>query len=269
MTINSATRSRKFVAGGASLGLATLLVTAAGVEQAAAVAEQPEFGNDAATCDVQESKTTFCAVKADEICGQFAYTQDAVSDNQQISKVFRKVVSVLCSSGVVEAAEPGDWTLRVSGDVENGFSATLGELSEEESESKVFTCACSNNPAGGNAIATADVEGIPIRDLLLKSHAAPNVNTVVVRCADGVEQTFPLDFLMGNDALIAYAANGEALSQSVGGTNQLWMGSAAGKYFARDVVEVRFEARSTVPESPSFAPTESEYVNRPNVGIDE
>lgn len=260
---------RKIVAGGASLGLAALLMAAGGADQAVASVEQSEINDVAATCDAQTSRSAFCAVKANEICGMFTYTQDAVSSNEQISNVFRKVVSVLCSNGVMETADPSAWTLQVSGNVENGFSATLGELSEDASDSKVFTCACSNNPAGGNAIATADVEGVSIRGLLVKSRPAPNVNAAVIRCADGMEQTFPLDYLIRNDALVAYAVNGESLSKSVGGANQLWMGSSAGRYFARDVVEVRFEALSVVPEAPSFEPNEFEYVNRPNIGIDE
>lgn len=73
---------------------------------------------------------------------------------------------------------------------------------------------------------------------------------------------------MARDALVTYRVNDEALSESVGGTNQLWIDSTAAKYFSRNIVAVEISSEDVVPAAPSDeAPNDGEYVNRPNVGV--
>ena len=62
--------------------------------------------------------------------------------------------------------------------------------------------------------------------------------------------------------------NGEGLSSSVGGTNQLWIDAAAAKYFTRNVVAIELTAQEVAPDTPGTedAP-DDQYVNRPNAGI--
>ena len=58
--------------------------------------------------------------------------------------------------------------------------------------------------------------------------------------------------------------NGEDLSASVGGNNQLWMTSTPASYFVRDVVEVLITAEEEAPATPGAG---FDYPNSPNVGI--
>lgn len=208
-------------------------------------------------------------VKLAEVLGQFSFTQDFVSSNEQIANVFKKHVVTMCSSPAAE--EPsniGEWKLTVGGDVDSAFTATLSELSEKGAQTKVMTCACSNNSAGGAAIINARVTGIPISQLALRAGISSDANAVVITASDGMQSTLPLSYVLKHNAMVVYDVNDADLSESVGGTNQLWLESSAGKYFTRDVVNIDFVSVQDAPAEPQFEAGEFEYVNRPNVGIE-
>ena len=68
-------------------------------------------------------------------------------------------------------------------------------------------------------------------------------------------------------SMIVYQLNGEPLSASVGGTNQLWLGSTSARYFASDVVEVRVTCEDEVPAIPGSPASGDHASNVPNVGV--
>ena len=67
--------------------------------------------------------------------------------------------------------------------------------------------------------------------------------------------------------MIVYQLNGEPLSASVGGTNQLWLGSTSARYFASDVVEVRVTCEDEAPAIPGSPASGDHASNVPNVGV--
>ena len=80
--------------------------------------------------------------------------------------------------------------------------------------------------------------------------------------------SLPLDYVLARHSVISYEINGETISSSMGGTNQLWIDSAAAKYFTRNIVEIRVTHEDVVPAAPgSEQAVDGEYVNRPNAGI--
>lgn len=207
-------------------------------------------------------------VEQASVQGVFTFDQSTLTGNDAISKVFRKAAGALCGAKDALADDVQDWSISVGGDVKQAFSATLEDLADEgSSERKIITCACSNNLPAGGAIATAEVEGVPVAELLERAGADRNVNTVTFVAADGLSSSLPLDYALEHGAVVAFDVNGESLERSVGGTNQLWIESASGRYFTRDIVQVCFTAEDEVPAAPEFTPTDDEYVNRPNVSV--
>lgn len=182
-----------------------------------------------------------------------------------IKNFFQRVSQAICGATVPLVADnPLGWQLSVSGDVESAFTASVGDLANEESTSKVMTCTCGGNPAGGRAIVTAGVTGIPVEHLLAKAGAEPGANAVTFVSADGTRQTFPLGYVVGRHAVLSYEINDEDLSASVGGSNQLWMTKTPANYFVRDVVEIVVSTEEVVPEAPGVA---DEHPNSPNAGV--
>ena len=210
--------------------------------------------------------------------GVFSYSQDAVASPQELARAFGGVDRVLCGAGEgLEAAEaPGQgqdaaqWQITVGGDgVEAAYTASLGDLAQDGSYRAVMGCTCLGNPADGRATANADVCGVTLSSILDKAGLAEGANTVTFVAADGTEESLPLSYVLQRMSLIVYEAGGEPLANSMGGVNPLWLGATAARYFTRDVVEIRVEARDAadVPAAPGTPEAGDAYVNRPNVGV--
>lgn len=200
-----------------------------------------------------------------EVAGEFTFDQTTITPNEVIKAFFQKATQAICGASTSIAADnPLGWQLSVSGDVQNAFTATVGDLANEESVNKVMTCTCGGNPAGGRAIITADVKGIPIDALLSRAGAEPGANALTFVSADGTEMTLPLAYVIGRHAVLSYEINDEDLSASVGGNNQLWMMKTPANYFVRDVVEVVVSTEEVAPEAPGV---NDEHPNSPNAGV--
>ena len=154
------------------------------------------------------------------------------------------------------------------GDVENAYTATLGQLAAEDEQTTIMGCACAGNTAGGAAVINAEVTGVPMATIIERAQPKAGVNTVTLVSEDGYRMSLPLDYVMARRALVVSEINGEGLTSSVGGTNQLWIDAAAAKYFTRNVVAIELTAQEVAPDTPGTedAP-DDQYVNRPNAGI--
>lgn len=229
--------------------------------------EQPS-----ASVDERASQDTYTVetVRADSVVGEFAYTQDEVTPNEAIKKNLGEASRYLCGASAAAEGEQGveDWVIAVGGAVEHEFSATFEELAQSERvQTQIMGCSCAGNPADGRASANAEVTGIPLRAIFDMAQPVDNANTVIVTSADGYKIALPLDYLTMRGGMLVFDVNGAPLAQSVGGTNQLWLGSTAASYFARDVVDIAFEERQTPPPSPNSDEARESYDNLPNIGI--
>ena len=254
---------KNLVAGGMAASLALSVAASSG----AALADAPqtvETANDAVLATV-ENMTSSLLVKANAAEGTFAFDQTTITPNTTIASTFRPATATLCSA-TTDFAEvnPLEWKLSVTGNVDNEFTATVDELAGEDSVQQTMTCTCGGNPADGRAIVTADVKGIPVTYLLDRAQAQAGVNTVTFVSSDGTEIAMPLSYVVAHHGVISYEVNGEDLSASVGGNNQLWLAGASANYFVRDIVEVRVTEEAEVPPAPGEG---MEYPNSPNVGI--
>lgn len=236
---------------------------------ALAVASEPVDGTSGAAegTEAQANGATVESAQVTEaaVAGEFAYDQTTITPNEVIAKFFQRATQALCGSTVDLAVDnPLGWELSVTGDVQNEFTESVGDLASEESVNKVMTCTCGGNPAGGAAIITADVKGIPIESLLARAGANPGANAVTFVSADGTEIVFPLGYVIGRHAVLSYQINDEDLSASVGGNNQLWMTKTPANYFVRDVVEIVVSTEDEAPANPGEG---DEHPNSPNVGV--
>ena len=252
-----------FVLAGAGLGTSTALAA----DAAASVAETAQ---QPAVAQVSAAPTAGMQ-QLDVVEGTFAFSQGNVTPTAQVRRAFADAARYLCASEYMPADEFGDalaWQLSVTSDTGTQMSATLGELAEDGAATITMGCSCSGNPAGGLASANVEVSGVTLASLMEQAGVTKAANTVTFTCADGYEVSLPLAYVTQRHALVAFSANGAPLSDSVGGTNQLWVGSTSARHFARDVVAVTFEARDAadIPAAPGTAGA-SEGVNLPNAGI--
>ena len=233
--------------------------------------EAPDAGvPDVAWTQVEaSSQTVESTVSVPRVQGEFSYNQTTLTPNSRIAQVFQKAANALCQASCeMTVTAPEDWAISVSGDVENAYTATLGQLAAEDEQTTIMGCACAGNTAGGAAVINAEVTGVPMATIIERAQPKAGVNTVTLVSEDGYRMSLPLDYVMARRALVVSEINGEGLSSSVGGTNQLWIDAAAAKYFTRNVVAIELTAQEVAPDTPGTedAP-DDQYVNRPNAGI--
>lgn len=231
---------------------------------AAQQVENPDVANPAVGEAAAECTMPATMVKAKAV-GTFSYDQGVVTPNATIKNTFQKATRTLCGAGVpLEVANPFDWEITVSGAVDDAYTAPVSELASDSSVQQKMTCTCGGNPAGGRAIITADVKGIPIEAILSRAGVQRDANAVTFISADGTEVMLPLGYVVGRHAVISYEINDEDLAASVGGSNQLWMTRTPANYFVRDVVEIVVSAEDEAPAVPG---ENDEHPNSPNAGL--
>lgn len=249
----------------ASTVAATMVLGATGQ---AVAAEEAAGDSPTGTAPVgarSETALTTTAPTPAPVYGEFSYDQQTLTPNSVIRSTFRGATATLCGATTdLVVDNPLGWKISVTGDVEQAFSLPVDELASEDSVRQVMTCTCGGNPADGRASITAEVKGIPVPYLLERAETLPGANTLTFVSSDGTEVSMPLGYVVGRHAVISYQVNGEDLSASVGGNNQLWMTRTPANYFVRDVVEIRVSTEAQPPANPGEG---MEYPNSPNVGI--
>lgn len=233
------------------------------------------FADEAPAVDAGQAAEVVVAegsqtVRAETVQGSFSFTQGEVSSTESVIRAF-KAAQHMCNANLnpeLGAEEVGEWTIAVKGAVKHPYLATTDEILEREAtENYVLGCSCAGNPADGAASVNAEVTGASVVSLLDAAAPLPEANTIVFTSADGYEVALPLTYVEQRYAPIVFAVNGAPLIDSVGGANQLWMGSSSARYFARNIVSITLEERETPPPAPGSPESGDSYANLPNVGI--
>lgn len=238
----------------------------------AAVAMQQEAHAEPAA-ERQAGTGERAMTEVDRVKGSFSYTQDEITPVDEIKKNLATASKYLCGAngadGGAEEASPENWVISVKGDVAHPYFATISEMTKTGAAQLTMGCSCIGNPADGAASANADVLGVTLQSIIEQAIVSDDANTVVFTSADGYAIELPLFYVMQHFSLIAYDINGEPVANSMGGSNQLWLGSTAASYFSRDIVEISFETRVTPPPTPGTKAAGDFYANVPNVSFVE
>lgn len=218
------------------------------------------------------------SVLVNNVQGTFAFSQGTPDDTATIAKAFAKAPSYLCggetaqmegssaAQGSSEQAVP-EGSLRVTGEVQQSFTASLEDLAAENSHTVVMGCACGGNPADGRTSVAAGVTGVMLSDVLQKAQVNDGVNTIVFTSSDGYEVALPLTYVAQRCSMIVYAVNGESVQNTMGGSNQLWLGSTSARYFVRNVASIELRTQDEAPAAPGAANAADAAKNVPNATI--
>lgn len=110
-----------------------------------------------------------------------------------------------------------DWTLLVTGMVDNPFELTFDQLERYDIVEADVTLACVSNEVGGNLVGNARWRGVLLADVLADARVQPGADQLVGRAVDGFTTGAPLEVVTdGRDALIAIGMNGEPLPRKHG-----------------------------------------------------
>jgi DMSO/TMAO reductase YedYZ molybdopterin-dependent catalytic subunit len=113
----------------------------------------------------------------------------------------------------VPVVDPADWSLTITGMVEQEVTISFDELLAMPLTEHYVTLTCVSNEVGGNLAGNARWLGFPIRDLLKRAGPQPGADMVLSRSVDGFTAGTPLEVLTDPDreAIVAVGMNGEPL----------------------------------------------------------
>jgi DMSO/TMAO reductase YedYZ molybdopterin-dependent catalytic subunit len=104
-----------------------------------------------------------------------------------------------------------DWTLSVTGMVDEPFELTYAELSALDVVEADITMTCVSNPVGGDLVGHARWLGVLTGDLLERARPQRGADQLVGRSTDGYTCGFPLTAATDRPCLVAIGMNGEPL----------------------------------------------------------
>ena len=127
-----------------------------------------------------------------------------------------------------------NYRLKVDGLVENPLEYTLGAVTDNhQSYQKVVTLNC----VEGWRVKIL-WEGVLVKDLIDQAKASPEANTVIFHAYDGYTTSLPLDYIIGQDIMLAYKMNGVVLPPERGAPFQLVAESKWGYKWIKWVTEI-------------------------------
>lgn len=222
-----------------------------------------------------ESSAVRSVIRSEYVAGSFSFDQTSVSSTKAIAQAMTKASKHLCGSSFAESsaheeaqrASLDEWEIAIKGDVEQEMTATLGDLAEKSTSSITMGCSCAGNPADGQASVNAEVTGVALKTILDEASPLETANTITFTSSDGYEVSLPLRYVMQRYCLLAFDVNGEPLADSMGGTNQVWLGSTSAKYFAKDIVCIEIESRENPVPAPGDEDADRQGANLPNIGV--
>ncbi len=112
---------------------------------------------------------------------------------------------------IVPQVRAEDWTLSVTGMVDEPFELTYAELSDLDIVEADITMTCVSNPVGGDLVGHARWLGVLTRDLLDRAGPRRGADQLVGRSTDGYTCGFPLEAAYDRPSIVAMGMNGEPL----------------------------------------------------------
>jgi DMSO/TMAO reductase YedYZ molybdopterin-dependent catalytic subunit len=138
------------------------------------------------------------------------------------------------SIGGPQYMDSESYRLKVGGLADNPLEYTLEEVTSNHlSHRKVVTLNC----VEGWRV-TILWEGVLVKDLITKAKASPEANTVIFHAYDGYTTSLPLDYIIGQDIILAYKMNGVVLPPERGAPFQLVAESKWGYKWIKWVTEI-------------------------------
>ncbi|MDS0278088.1 molybdopterin-dependent oxidoreductase [Halomicroarcula sp. S1AR25-4] len=110
--------------------------------------------------------------------------------------------------------DAGEWTLSVTGAVEQEVTLDYDELQGMPAENRFSTLRCVGDSLNGKKMDTALWTGVPVDQLLDEAGIQSGCECVMLRATDGYYEEFPIEALRGG--LLVYGMNGKVLPRGHG-----------------------------------------------------
>lgn len=108
------------------------------------------------------------------------------------------------------------WAVSIRGTVKSPFTLTYPQLLAQPAMRDIVTLECVGNGIAGEAIGTAEWQGVRLNWLLDKAGITSQTRDVVFHAADGYSDSLTIERAMMDDIMVAYRMNGVPLPSGHG-----------------------------------------------------
>ena len=133
---------------------------------------------------------------------------EEVTPNDMFYEVSKNIVN--------PTVDVATWKLEIDGDVGNPLSLTYDELKALPWKEEYVTLTCISNSIGNYLISNALWRGVPLKSLLEMAQLPETAERIAFHSADGYVDSFPVEYAMRDNVLVAYLMNGEPLPDGHG-----------------------------------------------------
>lgn len=109
-----------------------------------------------------------------------------------------------------------DWSLEVTGMVATPLRLSYAEVTALPAREQISTLMCISNAVGGDLISTARWTGVPLADVLDRAGIRDGADWLLFHSEDGYTESIPVEVARSQSSLLAYAMNGEPLTDKHG-----------------------------------------------------
>jgi len=129
-----------------------------------------------------------------------------------------------------------DWTLEITGAVQNLTQLAYIDLLELQSVDQLTTLTCISNKVGGDLISNARWTGVPLATILASAGIRADASGIAIYAEDGYTESLPLSKALTASTMVVYLMNGEPLPKRHGHPVRLIV---PGKYGIKNVKWVK------------------------------
>jgi DMSO/TMAO reductase YedYZ molybdopterin-dependent catalytic subunit len=144
-------------------------------------------------------------------------------------------------SSIDPSPSAADWSLSITGEVDEEVEVTYSDVREMEYEHRFVTLRCVGEGLNGHKTDTALWTGVPIRPLLERASPNSDCECVMLRAKDGFYEEFPLEALEGG--LLAIGMNGDPLPRAHGAPARALVPGHWGEVNVKWLTEIELLAR--------------------------
>ncbi len=149
----------------------------------------------------------------------------------------------LTKDSEVSQEDFNNWTITLSGDIDNGGTFTLPELIEKYgTETRLMKSHCTVNGPGQGMIYQAEITGIPLRRIVEDLRLHDYVTIVDSVGSDGYYYTISLDQMLKEEALLVVGMNGDTIYADQGWPCAFWCNEMSAGNFTKQLAELRFKS---------------------------
>ena len=150
----------------------------------------------------------------EEIDGLLAAAEDRSFDVDGLEPLVSEDFYEVDISSVDPNVDESEWSLSVTGAVEEEVTFTYEDILSMEPENRFNTLRCVGEDLNGQKMDNALWTGVPVWELVQRAGPESGCECVMLRAADDYFEEFPIDAM--RDGLLAYGMNGEALPRGHG-----------------------------------------------------